>query len=49
MDLRLRAKYESEFLQKKDIYLFLGTTKEWHVRRAKNPFVIKSEAQMRLF
>jgi hypothetical protein len=25
---------------KKDIYLFLGTTKLYHQQRAKNPFVI---------
>lgn len=37
---KVREKYESEFLNEKDIYLFLGTTKEWHMRRAKNPFVI---------
>lgn len=52
---RVRAKYELEFLLGKDIYLFLGTTKEWHTRRSKNPFVIigvfypKKEAQMKLF
>jgi hypothetical protein len=52
---RVREKYELEFLLKKDIYLFLGTTKEWHTRRSKNPFVIigvfypKKEAQMKLF
>lgn len=32
-------KYEHEF-RKKDLYFFLGTTKEWHMRRARNPFVI---------
>jgi hypothetical protein len=47
--------YKSEFLKQKDIYLFLGTTKEWHMRRARNPFVIigvfypKKEVQLRLF
>lgn len=52
---KVRAKYEQEFLTNKDIYLFLGTTKEWHRRRASNPFVIvgvfypKKEAQGRLF
>lgn len=52
---KVREKYELEFLFEKDIYLFLGTTKEWHLRRAKNPFVIigvfypKSESQMKLF
>ena len=33
-------KYKNEFLSKKDIYLFLGTTKEFHIRKAKNPYVI---------
>ncbi len=37
---KVREKYESEFLKEKEIYLFLGTTKEWHMRRARNPFVI---------
>ena len=52
---KVREKYEKEFLEKKDIYLFLGTTKEWHMRRAKNPFVIigvfypMKETQTKLF
>lgn len=52
---KVREKYEQEFLTEKDIYLFLGTTKEWHMRRGKNPFVIigvfypKKETQMKLF
>lgn len=52
---KVREKYEVEFLKEKDLYLFLGTTKEWHMRRAKNPFVIigvfypKIETQIRLF
>lgn len=52
---KVREKYEHEFLKEKDIYLFLGTTKEWHMRRAKNPFVIigvfypKKEMQTILF
>lgn len=52
---KVREKYEGVFLTKNDIYLFLGTTKEWHRRRATNPFVIigvfypKKEAQGRLF
>lgn len=37
---KVREQYESNFIKNKDIYLFLGTTKEWHMRRAKNPFVI---------
>lgn len=32
--------YEKNFLENKDLYFFLGTTKEWHMRRANNPFVI---------
>ncbi|HEY1009971.1 MAG TPA: hypothetical protein VGE24_04380 [Emticicia sp.] len=52
---KVREKYETEFLNNKDIYLFLGTTKEWHMRKAKNPFVIigvfypKKEIQGALF
>lgn len=52
---KVRYKYETEFLKEKDIYLFLGTTKEWHMRRANNPFVIigifypKKEIQTSLF
>jgi hypothetical protein len=37
---KVREKYEREFLNEKDLYLFLGTTREWHMRRGKNPFVI---------
>ena len=37
---KVRQKYETQFLDGHDIYLFLGTTKEWHTRRANNPFVI---------
>ncbi len=37
---KVREKYETDFLSKKEIYFFLGTTREWHTRRAKNPFVI---------
>jgi len=52
---KVREKYEQEFLTENDIFLFLGTTKEWHMRRASNPFVIigvfypKKESQMKLF
>lgn len=52
---KVRGQYEINFLKNKDIYLFLGTTKEWHMRRAKNPFVIigvfypKKESQLSLF
>ncbi|NQU35087.1 MAG: hypothetical protein HQ521_17820 [Bacteroidetes bacterium] len=52
---KVRLTYETKFLKEKDIYLFLGTTKEWHMRRSKNPFVIigvfypKKEIQLSLF
>ena len=52
---KVRQRYEEEFINKKDIYFFLGTTRQWHMRRSKNPFVIigvfypKKESQMRLF
>lgn len=52
---KVRDQYETNFLKNKDIYLFLGSTKEWHMRRAKNPFVIigvfypKKENQLTLF
>lgn len=36
---KVRQKYFDEFI-KRDIYLFLGTTLEWHHRKSKNPFVI---------
>lgn len=51
---KVKEKYEDEF-KGKDIHFFLGTTKEWHMRRAKNPFVIigvfypKKEIQGSLF
>lgn len=37
---RVSQKYEREFFKNREVYLFLGSTKEWHMRRAKNPFVI---------
>jgi len=52
---KVRQKYEDEFFKEKDLYFFLGTTKEWHTRRAKNPFVIigvfypRKELQASLF
>ncbi len=52
---KVRMKYETEFINQKDLYFFLGTTKQWHMRRAPNPFVIigvfypKKERQMKLF
>ncbi|HMN90552.1 MAG TPA: hypothetical protein PKD70_13165 [Saprospiraceae bacterium] len=36
---KVQQKYWEKFSEK-DIYLFLGTTKQWHARRAPNPFVI---------
>jgi hypothetical protein len=36
----VRKKYFDEFTTKNNIYLFLGTTMQWHRRRAPNPFVI---------
>lgn len=52
---KVRQQYEANFINNKDLYLFLGTTKEWHTRRSKNPFVIigvfypKKELQTKLF
>lgn len=52
---KVREQYEANFIQNKDLYLFLGTTREWHMRRSKNPFVIigvfypKRESQTKLF
>ncbi|MDG1278835.1 MAG: hypothetical protein P8O16_16255 [Algoriphagus sp.] len=52
---KVRQQYETNFLENKELYFFLGTTKEWHTRRANNPFVIigvfypKKEAQTSLF
>jgi len=37
---KVRQKYFDELAKTKDLYLFLGTTAEWHRRRANNPFVI---------
>lgn len=52
---KVKQKYFDEFVSTKDIYLFLGTTKQWHIRRAPNPFLIigvfypKKELQRNLF
>lgn len=52
---KVREKFEHRFLKNNEIYLFLGTTKQWHLRRATNPFVIigvfypKKELQGKLF
>jgi hypothetical protein len=52
---KVYQKYKTQFIYENDIYFFLGTTREWHTRRAKNPFVIigvfypKKEQQSSLF
>jgi hypothetical protein len=53
---KVRQRYWDEFvLGDKDLYFFLGTTLQWHQRRASNPFVIigvfypKQEDQLSLF
>jgi hypothetical protein len=52
---KVKEQYEDNFIKNKDLYFFLGTTKEWHIKRSKNPFVIigvfypKKELQGRLF
>jgi hypothetical protein len=52
---KVRQRYEKEFIEDKDICFFLGTTRQWHMRRSKNPFVIigvfypKKEVQLKLF
>ena len=37
---KVKEKYFDTFVKENDIYLFLGTTMQWHRRRAPNPFVI---------
>ncbi len=37
---QVRQKYFDVFTKKNEIYFFLGTTMQWHRRRAPNPFVI---------
>lgn len=52
---KVREKYFDEFTNENDLYLFLGTTMQWHRRRANNPFVIigvfypKIKSQLSLF
>lgn len=52
---KVKLKYDVEFRLDKEIYLFLGTTLEWHRRRSPNSFVIigvfypKKESQLSLF
>lgn len=36
----VKAKYFDDFARTKDLYLFLGTTLQFHARNAPNPFVI---------
>lgn len=51
----VKAKYFEDFAKTKDLYLFLGTTFEYHIKNAPNPFVIigtftpKIETQFSLF
>ncbi len=51
----VRAKYFDDFAKTKDLHLFLGTTCEFHLKNAPNPFVIigtfhpKSITQTELF
>jgi len=37
---KVREKYMDDFAATKDLYLFLGTTRQWHVMKAPNPYVI---------
>jgi|SRR5699024_1315922 len=37
---KVREQYWDNFISNKDLYLFLGTTLQWHRRKAHNPFVI---------
>lgn len=36
----VKKKYWDDFVQTKDTHLFLGTTKEYHFKKASNPYVI---------
>lgn len=36
----VRQKYFDTFVKEKDLYFFVGTTLQWHLRKAPNPFVI---------
>lgn len=36
---KVKQKFFDDFALTKDLYLFLGTTREWH-QRGKNPYVI---------
>lgn len=37
---KVKEQYEGNFIANKEVYFFLGTTREWHTRRSRNPFVI---------
>ncbi|MCY4287741.1 MAG: hypothetical protein OXC63_04030 [Aestuariivita sp.] len=37
---KVRQKYFADIAQTKDVYLFLGTTYQFHFKRARNPYVI---------
>lgn len=37
---KVKEKYLEDFAKTKDLYFFLGTTREWHIRKARNPYVI---------
>ena len=51
----VRKKYFDDFAKTKDLYLFLGTTYIFHMRKASNPFVIvgtfhpKPDKRLKLF
>lgn len=36
----LREKYLHQLTKNRDVYLFFGTNKYWHIRRSSNPFMI---------
>ncbi len=36
----LKEKYLHQLTRNRDVYLFLGTNKHWHIRRSNNPFMI---------
>lgn len=37
---KVREKYMDDFAKTKDLYLFLGTTLQWHAMKAPNPYAI---------
>ena len=37
---KVKQKYFDDFAQTKDLYFFLGTTREGHIRKFSNPYVI---------